>query len=257
MVFAVVCFGEDRRHETMHLLHDLRNLGQKVYLLTNIDMHLSHFQFNNVIELKSYEEKWNDFQRFLVIKYAFEHSGENYVYYLDSDSRFFNYRDEKFDMEKFYTLLDNTNFDVMSSCFLEPIKTQLVPPNPDENKDIRNFTFGHQSIIDYFKSKDPNYDTIINYKQPLETVLIFKRSEKMFSYINDMIETMHLLKSEDEKFGRKHLACACGFAMTYMSHVHNINIVTSKIVYHFFKGNFTKEVFPFNRQVNLTEKLFS
>lgn len=256
MVFAIVCFGEERRYETMHLLHDLRNLGQKVYLLTNIDMRLSDFQFNNVIELKSGETQWNDFQRFIVIKYAFEHSGEEYVYYLDADSRFFDFRLEKFDNEKFHNLLDNTSFDIICSIFLDPIKTQMVTPNPNENKDIRNFTFGHDSIIDYFKLKDQNYTEIINQRQPLETVLIFRKSDKMTKFLNDMLEVMNLLIMEDKKIGRKHLACACGFAMTYISHVHKIEIISNKLVHHFFKGNFTKEVFLFNRPIQINERIF-
>ena len=104
--------------------------------------------------------------------------------------------------------------------------------------------------------KDQNYMEIINQRQPLETVLIFRKSDKMTKFLNDMLEVMNLLIMEDKKIGRKHLACACGFAMTYISHVYKIEIISNKLVHHFFKGNFTKEVFLFNRPIQINEKIF-
>jgi len=101
MIFVTVCIGEERRIDTMHLLNDLRNLDYKVYLLTNINFDLEKFQFYNVVILKSESDSWSDFDRFKVIKHALLNENDDYIYYLDCDSRFFNFRNEKFDKNKF------------------------------------------------------------------------------------------------------------------------------------------------------------
>ena len=129
MIFVTICIGEERRNDTMHLLNDLRNLDYKVYLLTNIEFDIQKFQFYNVKIVKLDVDSWNDFQRFQIIKTAFLNETDEYVYYLDSDSRFFNFRNEKFDKEKFENLLSTIDFDIMCPWFLDPIKTQLIPPN--------------------------------------------------------------------------------------------------------------------------------
>ena len=113
MIFVTICIGEERRNDTMHLLNDLRNLDYKVYLLTNIEFDIQKFQFYNVKIVKLDVDSWNDFQRFQIIKTAFLNETDEYVYYLDSDSRFFNFRNEKFDKEKFENLLSTIDLSLI------------------------------------------------------------------------------------------------------------------------------------------------
>lgn len=256
MIFATVCVGENRRADLMHLLNDIRNLNCKIFVLTNINLNLEHFQFYNVIEKKINVNFWTDFQRFEIIKQAFEESEEDYVYYLDCDSRFVDFRLEKFDSVKFEKLLDGLDFDLMCPMFLSPAKEQIVKPKDDENKNIRNFTFGYEEIIRYFKKINKNYDLDVLNRTPLETLLIFKRSEKMISYIEELINFSKVLIEEDLKNNRKHLGAACGFAMAMFQNVFEIKLIESFLVYHFFKGNFLREVFPFNFKVDINQKVF-
>jgi hypothetical protein len=256
MVFATVCIGEDRRSDTMHLLHDLRNLDYKVFLYTNIDFDFERFQFSNVHVIKTEEKVWNDFQRFIPIKTAFELTNDEFVYYLDCDSRFFNFRDEKFDKNKFEQLLVSKNFDIMSPHELDPVITQLNPPNPNEDKNIRQYHFGFESVIQYLKSKNLNYDNDVLRGSPLETVLLFRKSDKMILFLEELLNFSKLLIHEEEKIGRKHVAPGCGFAMRLLSGVYGLNIVINGIVCHFFKGNFLREVFPFNFKIWKEEKIF-
>jgi predicted O-methyltransferase YrrM len=257
MVFATVCIGEDRRSELMHLLNDIRNLECKIFVLTNIDLHLDHFQFFNVIEKKINTIQWNDFQRFEIIKFALSQIEEDeYVYYLDSDSRFIDCRIEKFDLLKFKKRLSAENFDIMCPLFLAQVKEQLVKPDENENKNIRGFTFGYEAVIEYFKKINNNYDSDVFNKAPLETLLIFKRSEKMIKYINELINFSRILIDEELKNARSIPAPACGFAMAMLKNIFEINIIESPLVYHFFKGNFLREVFPFNFKINTKERIF-
>jgi len=256
MIFVTICIGEERRNDTMHLLNDLRNLDYKVYLLTNIEFDIQKFQFYNVKIVKLDINSWNDFQRFQIIKTAFLNETDEYVYYLDSDSRFFNFRNEKFDKEKFENLLSTIDFDIMCPWFLDPIKTQLIPPNINDNINYRNFKFGFNSLIEYFKTKNKNYYEDIEKYSPLETLLIFKRSDRMMSFLDEMLIIVDKLIVEEKKIGRIYLASGCGFAMRMMCSVYNINIITNKIVYHFFKGNFLKEVFLFDSIIDRNETIF-
>lgn len=255
MIFASVCIGKDRVTETLHLLNDLRNIDSSIYLLTDQDINYDLYQFSNVIPIKT-NHVWTDFERFFSIKKAFLETDAKYVYYVDSDSRFFNCYKEKFNEEKFINLLDTIDFDILSSWTLDPVRLQLEAPDPNENKEIRNFKFGFEPLIQFFKEKDSNCDSLLDVGSPLETVLIFKRSDKMFRYIEDLLNVRHILVHEEEKIGRKIKASACGFALRMLQNAHNINIVTSKIVYHFLKGNFLREVFPFNFKIDYNEKIF-
>lgn len=256
MVYALVCFGEDRRIETMNLLNDLRNLNQKVFVLTNIDLHLNHFQFYNVVEVKTNTRDWTCFERFKIIKYAFDNSDDEFVYYLDSDSRFFDFREEKFDSNRFELLLKTIDFDIMCPSFLFAIKHQLEKPDLNENKNIRNFKFGYDNILNYLKLKSDKYYEIIENPTPLETVLIFRRSVKLYDYMNELIIFSNMLIIQDINNGRIHKACASGFAMAYFSYVYNIKIIENKISHHFFKGNFIKEVFPYNQKIDIKDNIF-
>jgi hypothetical protein len=65
------------------------------------------------------------------------------------------------------------------------------------------------------------------------------------------------LSEEEIKIGREQLGVASGFAMSFMSGVYDINVVKNQIVYHFFKPNFFREVFPFNFKIHKEEKIFN
>lgn len=247
--------GEDRRHETMHILNDLRNLNHAVYLLSDIDFNLEHFQFYNVKLFKTDKKDWDDFERFHIIKKAMIDT-EDYVYYLDSDSRFFDLRNEKYNKINFINKLNSINFDIMCSWWLDPIEQQLEKPNPNENKNIRNFKFGHDSIINYIKNKlSDSYSNVIKNSTPLESLLIFRKSDKILDFIDEMINIQNLLREEDTKIGRIHKASACGFAMGCMKDKYNIDIISNPLVYHYFKANFIREVFPFNFTIDINEKI--
>lgn len=255
MIFALVCFGIDRQEETMNILNDLRNLEYNVYLITNIDLHLEHFQFNNVIE-KRVEGEWNDFERYKIIKTVFDETDEEYVYYIDCDSRFIDFRKEKFNSNKFESLLNSINFDILFPFLLNSTKFELVKPDENENKEIRNFKFGYDSVINYFKTINDNYDIDIEKGTPIETALIFKRSEKIIDYLNEMINFSKILIYEDTLNNRKQKACASGFAMGLLARPFNVCMVESPITYHFFKGNFKKEIYPYNKRIDINEKIF-
>jgi hypothetical protein len=257
MIFITLCYGEDRRSDVMHLLNDLRNLDYKVYLMTNLDFDLNKFEFDNVILFKTDNQMWNDFEKFNVIKQALLTENEEYFYFLDADTRFFNFRNEKFDKDKFEKLISTYDFDIMCSWFNDSIKTQLLPPDINENKKIRNFKFGFDFLIQYFKDKNPNYDMDIEKGSFLEGILIFKKSDKMLAYIDEMLNIFNILSEEERKFGREQLGVASGFAMSLMSSVYNINVVKNQVVYHFFKPNFLRELFPFNFRINKEEKIFN
>lgn len=256
MVFATVCIGEDRRSDTMHLLHDLRNLDYKVFLYTNIDFDFEKFQFSNIHVIKTEEQIWHDFQRFIAIKTAFELTNDEFVYYLDCDSRFFNFRDEKFDKTKFEQLIASKYFDIMTPHEMDPTFRQLGPPDPNEFKEIRQYHFGFDSVIEYFKSRNPNYEQDILKGSPLETVLLFRRSNNMMLFLEELLTFSKLLIYEEEKFERKHIAPGCGFAIRLLSGVYGLNIVVDNISCHFFKGNFLREVFPFNFKIRKQDKIF-
>jgi hypothetical protein len=254
MIFAIISMCEDRRYETIHLLNDLRNLNHIVYLLSDIDFDLERFQFHKVKSFKTDKKDWDDFERFHIIKKAMMDT-DDYVYYLDSDSRFFDLRIQKYNKLNFIDKLNSINFDIMCSWWLDSIEKQLEKPDPNENKNIRNFKFGHNNIINYFKTKIVNYDTIIKNPTPLESLLIFRKSDKILQFINEMINIQNLLIQEDTNIGRIHKAAACGFAMGTMSNSYDIKIISNPLVYHYFKANFTREVFPFNFNIDINEKV--
>lgn len=257
MTFATVCIGEERRSDLMHLLNDIRNIDHEIFVLTNIDLHLEHFQFSNVIVKKINTNYWTDFQRFEIIKKAMQESAHEYIYYLDCDSRFINFRSEKFDAILFEKLLSKLDFDIICPLFLTECRNQLMKPEKDENKNNRGFTFGYDSVIEYLKNKNKNYEIDIFNRAPLETLLIFKKSEKVENYLNELLNFSKILINEELQSGRKHIAPACGFAMAALQNVFNIKIIENSIVYHFFKGNFLREVFPFNFKINKEEVVFN
>jgi hypothetical protein len=250
MIFVTVCIGEERRSDLMHLLNDLRNLDYNCFILTNLDLELDRFQFENAIVKKTNRKNWTDYQRFEIIKSSLEETNEKYIYWLDCDSRFVNFRNEKFDKEKFEATLDKFDFDMMCPFFLESVKNQLGEPEENENKSIRNFKFGYDSVNCYFKNINPNYEKDLELSSPLETCILFKRSEKLINYMDELINFSMILEKEDIKNKREHLACSCGFAMRMLQGTFDIKIIDSPVVHHFFKGNFLKEVFPFNFKID-------
>lgn len=252
--FTTVCIGEERRSETMHLLNDLRNLNFKTYLLTNIHFDLEKYQLENVVLIKNDVEYFTDFERFKVIKKALEDSND-FVYYLDCDSRFFDFREEKFDKKLFEKLLQNIDFDIMCSWIGDPIRNQLDKPNEFENKNIRNFQFGHEKIIDYLNNKIPNMDNFLDMGSPLEGVLIFKNHQKLIEFCDDILDYYEVLKQEDLKFGRNYIALGGGLAIRLFSQKKQLNLNMNPLSHHFFKPNFEKELFPFNIKINKNEKI--
>ena len=65
---------------------------------------------------------------------------------------------------------------------------------------------------------------------------------KMFDYLDELIKFGVVFHDADAKFGRKHKAPVCGYAISIFSGIHNINIVKDPLSYHFFKVNFFKGV---------------
>lgn len=252
--FVTVCIGENRRMETMHLLNDIRNLNLPIYLLTNLNFELERFQFDNVTTITNDVDYWTDYERFKVILKSLN-DGYDYVYYLDCDSRFIDFRKEKFNTEGFVKHLDSQNFDIMCSWTTDPIRSQLDTPNPGEDKSIRNFKFGHEKVINYLITKYPNYKDFLDMTSPLEGVLIFKNNSKTKQFCQEVLMFYDVLRQEDIKFGRQNLALGGGLALRLFSSLLNLNLIAHPISYHFFKPNFDKEVFPFNFIINKDEKI--
>jgi hypothetical protein len=251
----MVCFGEDRINETLHLLNDLRNIDAKVYLLTNQNIDMEYYQFDNVNLFKT-ENEFNDFERYKIILKAFTETESDIVYHLDCDSRFFNCYNQKFDLDMFEKTLKSKSFDIMCSWFLEPIKTHLEKPDMNENKDIRNFKYGFDNLITFFKNKCETFEETIQKGIPLETVLIFKKSQKMIDFLNEMIKIEPLVISEEEKINRKIKITGTGFILGIMSDVFKLNLISDELSYLYFKGNFIKEVFPFNFKIDKYKKSY-
>ena len=238
----------------MHLLNDLRNLDFKTYLLTNIDFDLEKYQFENVVLIKNDVDFFTDFERFKVIKRALEDSSE-FVYYLDCDSRLLDFREEKFNKQKLERLLQNTNFDIMCSWIGDPIRSQLDKPSEMENKEIKNFQFGHEKVINFLNTKISNFKNYLDMGSPLEGILIFRNDPKIIEFCDDILEYYEVLKEEDLKFGRNHVALGGGLALRLFSENKGINLDMNSMSHHFFKPNFDKELFPFNFRINKDEKI--
>jgi hypothetical protein len=254
--FITTCFGEECRTPTMHLLQDLRNLNYKVYLHTNLLFNLDHLQFYNVEIISSDRPDWTCFEKFKGINYALKNSEKNYIYYLDCDSRFFDTRNVKYCTEKFSNVLDTKDFDIMLSWFLSPINRQLIEPDVDENKDIRNFKYGYPEFIYFLKNKIPDYEKNILLDSPLEGAMIFRKNTKTLEFTENMIEIQKILEDIEEKHNRKLKAQSSGFCMPLVAAINSLKLIKDPTVYHFFKPNFLREVFPFNWSINKEENLY-
>lgn len=259
MIFATVAIGENTRNDLMHLLNDIRNIDQRIYVYTDLEIDLNKFQFYNVTLIKT-DQKWTDFRRFELYNYIFKNTDENLIYYMDCDSRFFNFRHEKYDQTKFENLINSINFDIMSSWELGDVvnvKWHLQSPTEGENKFKRNYTHGHVELINYLKSRIHNYEDQLEKVVYLESVLLIKKSEKIISYFDELITIGELIKKCDENIGRHHVAHGCGFCMSLFSEKYDINIIKNFAVANFFKPNFLNEIFLWGSCMEKTFKILN
>lgn len=259
MVFATVAIGEERRATLLHLLNDMRNVGEKIYVLTNLEVDLDFYFFDNVVLVKT-EKDWSTFRELELIREIFQTTDETVVYKLDLDSRLFDFRNEKYNKQKFAKLIDSKNFDVLYSWSLGNavnVRWHLRPPEDGENKDVRNYTYGHPEVISHLKSKLSNYEELLDKESILESVLIFKKSEKVISFLNEVIAVGELIESCDKNIGRKHWAHSSGFVMGMFLDHFNLNFVKSELTYHYFKPNFLTEVFLWRWNMSKEIKLYN
>ena len=89
-----------------HLLNDLRNLDYSCFLLTNLELNLENFQFYNVNIIKTETTFYHDFLRYELILNIFEHTNDSEIYYLDCDSRFFDFDKNDWNI----SIRDNSDF---------------------------------------------------------------------------------------------------------------------------------------------------
>lgn len=259
MIFATIALGEKTRSDLMHLLNDIRNIKQKIYVYTDLNIDNNRFKFDNAIFIKC-DRRWTDFRRFELLNYIFENTNETTIYYLDCDSRFFNFRDEQYDHEKFENLINSLNFDIMSSWGLGHVvnvRWHLRKPEVGENKLVRNCTYGHDEVINYLKSKLTNYEELLDKEIHLESVLLIKKSDRIIDYFKELITIGDLIEKCDENIGRQCVAHGCGFCMSLFSEKYNIKIVKNFIVANFFKPNFLNEIFLWGNNMEKTFKILN
>jgi hypothetical protein len=256
MVFATTCFGEERKNDTLHFLNDIRNLDYIVFVITNIELHLEYYQFYNVKVIKVGTPYYHDFFRYRLILEIFKETNEEYVYYLDSDSRFFNFRDEKFNKENFNLLIKNKEFDILTAWLTDSVSSFFDTPLSNENKKIRQFSYGYSSFIEYMSVNFPSYTEHLNLHNSWEGHLIFKKNKKTIKFLEEIIKIGELLISEDIKNNREQIACTSSSLISLLSKILNIDLKMDSITHYFFKANFLKEVFPYNYKINIHEKIF-
>lgn len=256
MIFATTCFGEERREDTLHLLNDIRNINYPAYVITNIELNLGYYQFDNVIVVKVDEPYYQDFFRYKLMLDIFETTDNEIIYYLDSDSRFFNHRYEKFDNTKFEELINSKDFDILTAWLTDSASLFFEKPDDGENKEIRQFKYGYESLHHYMKTNHPNYLNHLNVHNSWEGHLILRKSDKVILFLREMISIGEILIYEDIKNQRKQIACCSSALISVMSKLLGINLIQDSITYHFFKANFLKEVFPYNFKLNINEKIF-
>ena len=258
LVFCTVCIGESRLGDLLHLLNDMKNLNETIYVLTDINLNFfEKYEFYNVKFIQSKNSDWDCFAKFELIQHILNNTNSTYIYYLDCDSRLINCYNIKYNHNLFVNLLNNISFDIMTSWTLDSISQQLQEPDIHENKNIRNFKFGHPNLITYLKSKLINYNETIKLSGILEGILIFNNKDnQLYPYISEMLNIRNIIRTEDDKIQRTHKACASGFAFPLVSAMFNRHLEKNNIVYHFFKPNFTKEVFPFNWKIDVNANIF-
>lgn len=257
MIFATVCIGEDRRSDLYHLLNDLRNLSFKVYVLTNINIDTINFQFENIVIIKTDLNFYHDFYRYQLVKTIFENENTDYVYYLDCDARFIDFRNEKFNNEKFIKLIESKKFDILNAWMCDNVKLFFEKPDVNENKNIRQFKYGYEILKTWFEENYPNYNNLMHLNNTWEGHLIFKKSEKLNIFLTKIIDIGNLLIDADIANNRKEIACTSSALITLLSNLVGLDLKTDKITHHFFKCNFLREIFPFNFKIDKNEKIFS
>ncbi len=248
IVFAITAKGEKVRNDLLHLLNDLRNLDLPVIVLTDLSIDLDYLRYDNV-QLVECKEKWSDFDKHVIVKYAFNNTDAEYVYSLDADSRFINYRPEKFNKQSFLTLLDSISFDILCSWDLgEKVNAEwhLQPFDPKEYRESgkRYFNYGFDSVIEFLRDDLPNYEKSIkesNPHLPLENAMIFRRSLKLFEYLDNLLKLNKIIVKEHELCGRD-TGPVTGFAMALYVDKYDINIHISPIACQFFSPNFVNEM---------------
>ena len=248
IVFAITAKGEKIRGDLLHLLNDLRNLDLPVFVLTDLSIDLDYLRYDNV-QLVKCKKIWSDFDKHVIVKHAFNHTDADYVYSLDADSRFINYRPEKFNKQSLLTLLDSISFDVLSSWDLgEKVNAEwhLKPVDPNEHREPgkRYFNYGFDSVIEFLRADLPNYEKSIkesNPHLPLENVMIFRRSLKLFDYLDNLLKLNEIIVKESELCGRD-TGPNTGFAMALYVDKYDINIHISSIACQFFSPNFVNEM---------------
>tara|TARA_R110002167_G_scaffold56637_1_gene160751 strand:- start:1604 stop:2404 length:801 start_codon:yes stop_codon:yes gene_type:complete len=248
IVFTITAKGEKIRGDLLHLLNDLRNLDLPVFVLTDLSIDLDYLRYDNV-QLVECKKKWSDFDKLTISKHAFNNTDAEYVYSLDADSRFVNYRPEKFNKQSFLTLLDSISFDVLCSWDLGEktnAEWHLRPVNPNEHREtgMRYYNYGFDSVIKFLRNDLPNYNKSIkesNPHLPLENAMIFKRSLKIFKYIDNLLKLNEIIVKEHNLCGRD-TGPVAGFALSLYKDKYNMNIHISPIACQFFSPNFVNEM---------------
>lgn len=259
MVFATVAIGEDRKSTLLHLLNDMRNIDETIYVYTNINLDLKFYHFDNVVLVKT-DKDWSTFRELELINYIFKNTDEELVYKLDLDSRFFDFREEKYNKQKFNKLISSINFDVLYSWSLGNevnVKWHLRTPEENENKDVRNYTYGHPEVINHLKNRLSNYNELLENESILESVMIFKKSDKIINFLEEVIFVGELIERCDKNINRKHWAHSSGFVLSLFANKYNINFVKSELTYHYFKPNFLTEVFLWGWNMSKQIKIYS
>lgn len=256
MIFATTCFGSDRISDTLHFLNDIRNINAEIYLITNQRIDLGKLQFNNVHVLFEDCPYYQDYFRYKMMLHIFKNTSHDMIYYLDCDTRMINLRKEKFDLTKFERLIKDKDFDILTAWLdSQPVSEFFIKPSEGENKSIRQWKYGYDSVINHIKNNFPDYENYMNLPTCWEGHLILKKSERIIEFLEKMIEIGNIMIEEDLKFGRSQIACTSSAMITFISNRLGLKLIKDPITHHFFKANFLREVFPFNWNIDENEKV--
>jgi hypothetical protein len=249
IIFSIVAKGKERKADLLHLLNDLRNLKFKVYVLTDLDIDFKYYLFNNVTIVKD-TNTWSCFDRYKITNHVFDVTDTSYVYNIDCDCRFTDYRNIPYNRYKFIDLLDSINFDILFSWDLgEPTGPEWHLRSVDEDEyrpipPIRYYNYGFDSVIEFLKQDLPNYKQSLKETSPacpLESVLIFRRSNQVQNFILNLQKLGDMILVEHKKCGRIS-GPVSSFAMALYVDKYNINMLQSPIVCHHFWSNFLNEI---------------
>jgi len=256
MIFATTCFGGDRISDTLHFLNDLRNVDSEVFLITNQNLELEKLQFRNVHVLQENCPYYQDYFRYKLLLHIFENTEHDLVYYLDCDTRLINFRKEKFDLNRFEKLIREKDFDILTAWLdSQPVSDFFSKPSEGENKTIRQWKYGYDTVIDYFEKNFPEYQQYFGLPTCWEGHLILKKSEMIILFLKKMIEIGDIMIQEDLKNNRSQIACTSSAMITFISNRLGLKLIKDPITHHFFKANFLKEVFPFNWNIDENERV--